>query len=83
MTTRKMFEYLGFEYQEDKYFISYNYAGEKKKKTPLDLDLEFEVVICFNKEGKCYKAYLDDSPLEIDMLTMQAIIKQCEELGWL
>ena len=77
MTAREMFEDLGFEYQEDNYYISYN------KKTYSYMGLDFDNNIYFNKKDKYYKAYSDYSLLEIDMLTTQAIIKQCEELGWL
>lgn len=75
MTARKMFETLGFNYCEDNDYIQYTIINRKKDKL-------WYVEVCFDKRNKRYWADADFSTLKIGSALLKAIIKQCEELGW-
>lgn len=80
MTAKEMFKKLGYKIGNDcKYYIFY----EK----PIRENPEYEndyFHISFEKEDKTFiKTYGDDnSPETITMEELDAINKQCEELGW-
>lgn len=75
MIARKMFEELGFEYQEDNDYVQYTIINRKKDKL-------WYVEVCFDKRNKRYWADADFSTLKIGSALLKAIIKQYEELGW-
>lgn len=76
MTARELFEELGYEYSlicicnGAIHEIKYEHKDEPGK-------------IVFKLNYKVFYADIDDYSVLIDMPTLKAINKQCEELGWL
>lgn len=78
-SAKQMFEDQGYWLEENDYFshgdIIYRGFGIGKHKVSQD--------ICFKLKDKIITAICAIGVIEIDMSDLKAIIKQCEELGWL
>lgn len=76
MTAKEMFEELGYKFRESTFVINRNdyfyYENTRKDK-----------LICFylNKKEVLTSQYKES--MIMDIATLKAINKQCEELGWL
>lgn len=81
MKAKYMFEKLGYKLANDcEYYLFY----EKTLKENTEYENDY-LHISFEKKDKAFiKTYgNDNSPEIITMEELQAINKQCEELGWL
>ena len=77
-SARKMFEELGWQYFYNDFIKSDCYSKNKKNDGYVPY---YNDIIKFYLESKC--VYIDTNYKGIDMETLKAINKQCEELGWL
>lgn len=78
MTAREMFEELGYDMQTIDRWDNIIYSAS----VPNGI-FETIRVIFFDTSKKRYIAEEDRRSMIIDIPTMKAIIKQCEELGWM
>lgn len=74
MTAKEMFKQLGYKYEYKTGCINFKMGL---------CDDDAWKIICFELENKIWFAFDYYNPLDIDIPTMKAIYKQCEELGWL
>lgn len=77
MSAKEMFEQLGFEQtRNDGYFIKY-----KKADDGIDKIITFSITLRYFDSK--YGDYPFTAPYEVDIDTLKAINKQCDELGWI
>lgn len=75
MSARKMFEELGYIYQEEEYAIIYKNKGTVRYEISFSLENEcIELEPTINGESHYFT--------RIDMKLLEAINKQVAELGW-
>lgn len=79
MTAKGMFEELGYQLERNDYLSCGDifYRGFHVCKHKVSQDIRFK------PKDKIITAICPIGVIEIDMPTLKAINKQCEELGWL
>lgn len=74
MTAKEMFEELGYVLNEDTNdSFDYEFSDDDFYWKEIRFDKNLKTVYCHEFYGE----------LKLDIPTLKAIIKQCEELGWL